>query len=49
MEMVEEVASTIKPAPADRRASSEETRSAERTDEIEEGMELDPPSTQAKE
>jgi hypothetical protein len=49
MEMVEEVASTIKPAPADQRTSSEKTRCAERTDEIEERMELDPPSTQVKE
>jgi hypothetical protein len=49
IETIEEVSSIIKPAPADRRASYEETRSAERTDEIEEGMVLDPPLTQAKE
>jgi hypothetical protein len=49
METIEEVSSIIRSAPADRRASSEETRSAERTDEIEEGMVLDGPLTQAKE
>jgi hypothetical protein len=48
-ETIEDVSSIIKPAPADRRASSEETWSAERTDEIEQGMELDPTLTQAKE
>jgi hypothetical protein len=45
----EDESSSIKSAPADWGASSEETRSAERTDVVEEGMILDPPLTQAKE
>jgi hypothetical protein len=49
METIKEVSSIIKSVPADRRASSEETQSAERTDEIDEGMVSDPPLTQAKE
>jgi hypothetical protein len=48
-EMVGETSPTIKPAPEDQRAPLEETWSAERTEEKEEGMEIDPPSIQAKE
>jgi hypothetical protein len=42
-ETVGEMSPTVKPAPADQRAPLEETRSAEGTEEREQGTEIDPP------